>query len=186
MQVYRTVVKALPKVRYEFLSFLVKFMVDITKYKDENLMDSSNVAKIFASLLLGSLEHDTKNTKKIDPMLLFNETNETTLIAQLLIEHYDVVFDGPPSRPKIYQALEPFNPTSSAYMKITKGDIAIYVRETPSGHILVVNQTVGEIPNSVLKKMKVLKFSSLFVHDVGTVLAKKSSGTESPFQCRKS
>ena len=182
MEVYRAVVKALPKTRFEFLRYLVKFMVDISACKEENLMDSQNVAKIFASLLLGSLENDLKKEKDLDPMMLYRETTETSLITQLFIDHFDVVFDGPPIEPRIYRAVDAFNPTSKSYMKIVKGDIVMYVRDTASGCIVVIDQNVGEIPNSVLASMKPTKFTNLRVNDVSVVLAKKQS--ETPFNKR--
>lgn len=172
---YSTIVRALPPIRYEFLIYFVKFMADVALHSEDNKMDSTNVAKIFSTLILGNIENDMKKNKQVsDPKLLFMETNEIAVITKLFVEEYDKIFSGDPCPPRIYRVIEDFCPTSKAYMKVEKDDIVVYLSATDSGAIIAVDQNVGEIPNSTFDfNMRPTKLSNLHVSDVSGVLYRK-------------
>jgi len=150
---------------------MTQFMKEIVAHSAVNLMDANNVAKIFSSLLIGSIEKDAKAQKQsLDSMILLQESIEITKITQLLIEHYDDLFAEPPCEMRLYKAAEPFNSPSFEYISLMRGDVAIILKEKTNSLTVLVNQTVSELPKWALKELKQLKLSQIRVREVAVIL----------------
>ena len=170
-EAFNVIMKSLPSERYGFMAYICKFMADIVAHADVNLMHSTNVAKIFSSLLLGSIEKDTKAVKiAMDPMVLLQESNEITSITKTLIEHVSTIFSGLARAPKIFKAVDPWNSPSYEYISLLRGDIIIILQEKTNSSLVMVNHRVSELPKYALKELKSIKLVHLKVKEISVIL----------------
>ena len=105
------VVSRLPKMNYECLKLLIKHLYDVAAFKDENLMQESNLGVVFGPTLMRPKEETVAS--------IFNIKHQNILIENLIIE-YDAIFEGGKMNEK-YQTLVN-SPNSSRLHRRPKTD----------------------------------------------------------------
>ena len=81
----KNVVSRLPKLNYECLKLLIKHLSDVASYKDENLMQESNIGVVFGPTLMRPREETVAS--------IFNIKHQNILVESLIIE-VDAIFEG--------------------------------------------------------------------------------------------
>lgn len=81
----KNVVSRLPKMNYECLKMLIKHLNDVASFKDENLMQESNLGVVFGPTLMRPKEETVAS--------IFNIKHQNILVESLIIE-YDAIFEG--------------------------------------------------------------------------------------------
>ena len=82
----KSVVKKLDIGRYNTLSYLIKYLHFITEHSDENMMTPKNVAVCFGPNIITSDRPDSSDA--------FNDSILVVNVLEVMISHYDEIFDN--------------------------------------------------------------------------------------------
>ena len=79
---YKELVQLLPPIHLQVLSYILEFLVEISKFKETNLMGFINLGVVFGPSMIRPQVADTFS--------LMNSTNAK--IIELFVEYFDVIF----------------------------------------------------------------------------------------------
>ena len=120
MNSFKSILKCLPKNRYNLLKYLSLFLYDVSQHNEVNLMSLSNIALVFAPSFFGTMDCDAGVLKEsIDPMSMFKESKFTSMLTQEILSEAKYLFDDDDGEPaKAYRATECFSPTNKKHISV--------------------------------------------------------------------